>query len=120
MLGECFRASTWRPVTHDASSSGVVFKRMQMVAASVATAAVLLYGLAGHGLHNLTAHGGVSSAAAALCLLLVIAVGYVAVAKPEGLRQAVDTILSAEVRSDPPRPDGRARASPIALQRFRN
>ena len=93
-----------------------------MLAASVATATILLYALAGHGLHDLTADDGVSSAAAGLCLLLVTVVVYVAVVRPEVFRQAV-VAVGPPTHLAPPEPlraDRRARASPVALQRFRN
>jgi len=91
-----------------------------LLAAGVA-AAVFAYGL-GHGLPQLSSHEGMAGAAAGLCLLLVTAIGSVAVAKPTE-RRPVPVPAAATMHLEPtPRTpvDARERASPQALQRFLN
>jgi hypothetical protein len=90
--------------------------------AAIAVAAILSYGLLGHGLPQLSAHDGMAGAAAGLCLLLVTVLGYAATPKPEAHQPAVVGEPAPRYGGRPPRPplDGRARASPSALQRFRN
>jgi hypothetical protein len=59
--------------------------------------------------------------AAGLCLLLVTALGCIAAPKPERHLLPVPSVEMRPVfASVPHQPDGRARASPRILQRFRN
>jgi hypothetical protein len=97
-------------------------KRVSPLLAAIAVAAVLLYGLAGHGLPQMSSHDGMAGGAAGLCLLLATVLGYAAAPKPEAHAAAVTTQgLQAAAGLAPLAPmDGRARASPSALQRFRN
>ncbi len=89
--------------------------------AATAIAAVLSYGLSGHGLPQMS-HDGMAGAGAGLCLLLAAALGCVAAPKPEAHHPAVVTDAAPSYLDPPPHPplDGRARASPTALQRFLN
>jgi hypothetical protein len=96
--------------------------RIRVLLAATAVAAVLVHSLSGHGLPQMSGHEGLAGAGAALCLVLATALRFAAAPKPEAdhapvLRQATPMPVGA-----PPRPtlDGRARASPSALQRFRN
>ena len=89
--------------------------------AVTAVAAVVAYGLSGHGLPHLD-HDAIAGAAGGLCLLLATVVVYAAPPKPAVRRvvlveDAVTTYVAAPADAAP---DGRARASPIALHRFRN
>ena len=89
--------------------------------AGTAAAAVMSYGIAGHGLVQPGAHDEMAGAAA-VCLLLVTLVGYAALPKPVTRRP---TLVAAPARRCPAAPpttplEGRARASPSILQRFRN
>lgn len=90
--------------------------------AAIAVAGVLSYGLLGHGLSQVSGHDGMIGASAGLCLLLVTVLGYAATPKPEAPHPAVVENLARPYMGPPPRPplDARARASPSALQRFRN
>ena len=97
-------------------------RRIRALLAATAVAAVLLYALSGHGPAHVS-HEGMSSAAAALCLLVATAVACAATPKP----RPQEPLVVADVRTTyghaPPHGpplDARARASPIALQRFRN
>jgi hypothetical protein len=96
--------------------------RIRSLLAVTAVAAVLSYGLSGHGLPQMSSHDGMAGAAAGLCLLLATALVFAAVPKPASprtplLREAAPIAIAAP--PDAPL-DGRARASPRALQRFRN
>jgi hypothetical protein len=97
-------------------------RRVRSVLATTAVAAVLAYGLSGHSLPPMSSHDGMASAAAGLCLLLATALAFAATPKPETqpspvLREAAPIA----VPSPPDAPlDGRARASPSTLERFRN
>jgi hypothetical protein len=90
--------------------------------AAIAVAAVLVYALSGHGTPQMS-HDEMAGAAAGLCLLLATAVASVAAPKPTAAHEpavvadGVPAYLPAP--SSAPR-DGKARASPAALQRFRN
>jgi hypothetical protein len=90
--------------------------------AATAVAAVLSYGLSGHGLPQMSSHDGMAGAGAGLCLLLAAAVGYIAAPKPEAQHPTVVTDTVPTYLDPPSRSllDGRARASPTALQRFLN
>ena len=96
--------------------------RIQSLHAAIAVAAVLLYGLAGHGLPQMSSHEGMTGTAAGLCLLLATALACVVAPAPD-TRLATVAMPEAPARGgSPPRTpmDGKARASPRALQRFRN
>jgi hypothetical protein len=90
--------------------------------AATAVAAVLSYGLSAHGLPQMSSHDDMAGVAAGLCLLLVTVLGYVAAPNPRARRPAVVGDATPSYIGPPSRPplDGRARASPSALQRFRN
>ena len=93
--------------------------RSRSLVAAIAVSAVILYGLAGHGLPHMNGQEGM---AAGLCLLLMTVLGYIAVPKPEVPRKAMVT-AGPRARGRlpaPPPAEGRARASPVAPQRFRN
>ena len=96
--------------------------RIRSLLAATAVAALLAYGLSGHSLPQMSSHDGMAGAAAGLCLLLVTVLGYVAAPKPQAHRPIVVTEAEPGYGEPPPRPqlNGRARASPSALQRFRN
>jgi hypothetical protein len=95
--------------------------RIRSLLAATAVAAVLSYGFFGHG-HSLTSHEGMAGATTGLCLLLVTVLGFAATARPEAHHPAVVVDEARTYVAPQPRPplDGRARASPRALQRFRN
>lgn len=95
--------------------------RIRPLLAATAASAVLSYGLFGHGLPQLSAHDDMAGAAG-LCLLLVTVVAFAASPKPEAQHPAVVEALAPSYVGPAPRPplDGRSRASPSALQRFRN
>jgi len=97
-------------------------ERIRPLLAASAAAAILSYGLVGHGLPQLTAHDDMAGAAAGLCLLLATVLVSAALPKNATLRAAVIEVDAP--RYTPPAPssplDGRARASPSMLQRFRN
>jgi hypothetical protein len=96
--------------------------RVRSLLAATAVAAVLSYGLSGHALPQMSSHDGMAGAAAGLCLLLATVLGYVAAPKSQAHRPALVTaaepIYAGPEMHSPL--DGRARASPSALQRFRN
>lgn len=96
--------------------------RIRPLLAATAVAAVLSYGLSGHGLPQVSGHDGMDGAGAGLCLLLAAVLGFAAMPRPEAHRHSFLTAATPSYVSPPPRPplDGRARASPSALQRFRN
>ena len=96
--------------------------RSRSAVATIAVSVVVLYLLAGHGLLHANVPEGMTGAAASLCLVLVTVLGCIAVPKPEELRNSVATASLTGLGSllEPPPADGRARASPVALQRFRN
>jgi hypothetical protein len=95
--------------------------RIRPLLAATAVAAVLVYGLSGHGTPQMS-HDELTGAAAGLCLLLAIAVAYAGAPKRAAHRPAVvaDTAPAYVEAPTSPLVDGRARASPVALQRFRN
>ena len=96
--------------------------RFRSLLAATAVAAVLAYGFGGHALPQMNSHDGMAGAAAGLCLLLAAALGAAAIRRPEShLTRAVRVAAPIAVPPPPPTPlEGRARASPAALQRFRN
>ena len=89
--------------------------------AAIVVAAVLSYGLSGHGLQQVS-HEGMSGVAVGLCLLFVTALALAAPRRAEPHRPAVAAELVAVYVGPAPGPrlDARARASPSVLQRFRN
>jgi hypothetical protein len=89
--------------------------------AVAAAAAVFAYGLSGHGLPEMS-HDGMAGAVAGLCVLLVAVLTYTALPRLDGpdATRAADPVPSYAARPLRPALDGRARASPSALQRFRN
>jgi hypothetical protein len=96
--------------------------RVRCLLATTAVAAVLSYGLSGHGLPQMSSHDGMAGAAAGLCLLLATALAFAAMPTPGAhytpvLREAAPIAVPSAPRAPL---DGRARASPSALQRFRN
>jgi hypothetical protein len=97
-------------------------RRVRSLLAATAVAAVLSYGLAGHGLPQMSGHDGMAGASAGLCLLLATALGFAAAATPGPLHTPVlREAATIAVGLAPRAPlDVRARASPSALQRFRN
>lgn len=90
--------------------------------AATAVAAVLSYGLSGHGLPQMSSHDGMAGAATGLCLLLATALAYAAVPKPQPHQPTLVANTAPNYVGPQPRPplDCRARASPSTLQRFRN
>ena len=96
--------------------------RSRSLLATTAVAAVLAYGLAGHSLPQMSSHDGMVGAAAGLCLLLVTIVRVVAAPPPAPPPPALTTEAPLlRIASPFLRPiDGRARASPAVLQRYRN
>ena len=95
--------------------------RIRSLLAATAVATVLSYGLSGHSLPQVS-HDGKAGAVSGLCLLLVSVLGYIAAPRPQAHRPTVVADASPGYAEPPPRPppNGRARASPSALQRFRN
>jgi hypothetical protein len=95
--------------------------RIRPLLAATAASAVLSYGLFGHGLPQLSAHDDMAGVAG-LCLLLATILGFAATPKPEAQHPAVveDVAPRYVDRAQHPLLNGRARASPSALQRFRN
>ena len=96
--------------------------RIRSLLAATAVATVLTHGLSGHSLPQASSHDGMAGAVSGLCLLLVTVLGYIAAPKPQAHRPTVVTDALPGYAEPPPRPplNGRARASPSALQRFRN
>jgi hypothetical protein len=97
-------------------------RRVRSLFAATAIAAVLSYGLPGHALPQMSSHDGMAGAAAGLCLLFATALAFAATPKPDVPRTPLlRESAPIAVASPPGAPlDGRARASPSALQRFRN
>lgn len=95
---------------------------VRVLLATTVVAAVLSYGLSAHSLPQMSSQDGMAGAAAGLCLLLVTAIGFAVTAKPESRRACVvcKATAFAVAVPRPGRVDGRARASPSSLQRFRN
>jgi hypothetical protein len=96
--------------------------RIRSLLAATAIAAVLSYGFLGHGLPQMSGHDGMAAATTGLCLLLVTVLGFAVTPKPDAHHPAVVADAAPAYVGPPPRPplDGRSRASPSALQRFRN
>jgi hypothetical protein len=96
--------------------------RIRTLLAATAVAAILSYGFFGHALPQMSSHDDMAGATAGLCLLLVTVLGYVAGPKPETHGVALIPGVAPSYVGPHARPplDARARASPSALQRFRN
>jgi len=95
--------------------------RVRSLLAVAAIWGVFAYGIAGHALRQPMSHDDMAGAAAGLCLLLATAVAVLAATRPAGRLVAAPAWFPEP--GDPPGiapSDGRARASPVALQRFRN
>lgn len=95
--------------------------RMRMlIVASVA--AMLLYGATGHGPHQIGADDGMTGAVVGLCLLLFTVLGYAthARAPTHAEPRRAQAVLAMPTRPVQIAIDRRARASPRALQQFRN
>lgn len=96
--------------------------RVRSLLAAAAIWGVFAYGIAGHALRQPMSHDDMAGAAVGLCLLLASAIAVLAAARP------ADRLVAAPASfPEPGAPpgisapsDGRARASPVALQRFRN
>jgi hypothetical protein len=99
----------------------MIRSRTRELLAATAVSAVLVHGLTGHGLPQMT-DDGIAGAAAGFCVLLVGAAAYVAPPKRQEQRRVVvaDAVAACVALTPRPRLDRRARASPSALQRFRN
>lgn len=85
-------------------------------------AAMLLYGATAHGLHQMSTDEGVAGAVTGLCLLVVSVLVYAArqqVLTNDEPRRA-EVLLTTPTQPAQIAVDRRARASPSALQRFRN
>jgi len=100
----------------------MTLSRARLLMSTMVVATLLMYGAAGHGLHQMSTDEAMAGAVAALCLLLVTVLGCATVRRP-------DTDSNFRFRARPttliPWPPGqaidrRARASPSALQCFRN
>jgi hypothetical protein len=98
-----------------------VLTPLRSLLAGAAAAAVLAYGGAGHALPDVNSHEGMAGSTLGLCLLLVTVLGLTALPRPERPRtiRALALIMPVAVHRAAPL-DARARASPSALQRFRN
>lgn len=95
--------------------------RFRSLLAAVAVSAVLAHGLSGHGLAQIS-QDDMAAVGAGLCLILVVVLPGLAVrradVRPTGV---VAAFVGRPVAPEPSRPlDARERASPPALQRFRN
>jgi hypothetical protein len=99
-----------------------VTTRIRLLLAATAVAAVLSHGLSGHALQQMSSHEGMVGATAGLCLLIVTVLVSRAMPEPEAQVPTVVTDAGPSYLDPPqrPPPDGRARASPSSLQRFRN
>ena len=97
-------------------------RRVRLLLAATAVVATLAYGLSGHGLPQMSSHDGIAGAAAGFCVLLAAALVLAATPKPDAPTTALlrDAAPIATRRPADAPPDGRPRASPSALQRFRN
>jgi hypothetical protein len=95
--------------------------RIRSLLAATAVAAVLAYGVFGHGVPQMS-HEGMAGVAAGLCVLLVTVLPFLALPKPEArdLVVAGDTGPGYAASAMLPPLDAKARASPRVLQRFRN
>jgi len=94
--------------------------RIRALLAATAVITFLAHGLSGHGLPQMSDE--MAGATAVFCLLIATAVAYVAATKPDAHHPAIVADAVPKRLDPPPHPplDGRARASPVALQRFQN
>ena len=98
----------------------VITMRVRSLLAATAVVTVLFYGFSGHSVPHIS-HDGMAGATVGLCLLLVTALGYAAIRRPERSRAVVVSAGAPYVRRSPLMLlDGRTRASPSVLSRFRN
>jgi hypothetical protein len=95
---------------------------LRPLVAALAAATVLAYGAAGHAAPQLDSHEGMAGSTFGLCLLLATFIARLATPPPVGAPRALRTVsVPAASSAWAPAPvDGRARASPSTLQRFRN
>ncbi|MBA2425394.1 MAG: hypothetical protein H0V58_08555 [Actinobacteria bacterium] len=100
----------------------MTLSRARLLMSAIVVAILLLYGAAGHGLHQMSTDEAMAGAVAALCLLLVTVVGCTTVRAPETDRERRFGERPAKLIVWPSDEaiDRRARASPSTLQRFRN
>jgi hypothetical protein len=96
--------------------------RIRSGLAAAVIAALMSYGLTGHAVPQINSHDGMAGATVGLCLLLATVLGLAAAPRPERNRAALVTDAAPAFvdQPSPPPLDGRARASPSALQRFRH
>jgi hypothetical protein len=97
-------------------------RRVRSLLAATAVAAVLFHGLSGHGLPQMSSHDGIAGAAIGVCLVLATALALAPMPTPRAhqtilVREAVPSAVSSAPRVPL---DGRSRASPSVLERFRN
>jgi hypothetical protein len=95
---------------------------LRSVVAALAAATVLAYGAAGHAAPQFASHEGMAGSTLGLCLLLATFIVRVVTPRPAAAPRALRTVSVPTASSAwaPAPVDGRARASPSALQRFRN
>ena len=96
--------------------------RVRTFLAMTAVAAVISYGLSGHGPPHVTSEHGMAGSAAVLCLLLATTLVFAAIPTPRSQHTtAFGEVPQLDASSAPREPlDGSARASPSVLQRFRH
>jgi len=95
--------------------------RTRVLLLTLVVAALLLFG-AGHGPHQMSANEGMAGAVTGLCLLVATVLAYTArprVPTNDEPRRA-EVLLFTPTQPAQIAVDRRARASPSALQRFRN
>jgi len=94
--------------------------RIRALFAATAVIALLAHGVSGHGLPQMSDE--MAGATAVFCLLIATAVACVAATKPDAHHPAIIADAVPTYLDLPPQPplDGRARASPVVLQRFQN
>ena len=95
-------------------------RRVRPLLAAAAVVAVLSYGLSDHDFHHMGGHDGI--AGAAVCLLFATALAFARAPAPSAAHTRLLPRAWANGAATAPRTaiDARARASPSALQRFRN
>ena len=100
----------------------MALSQKHVVVSTIVVVVLLAYGLAGHAPHQASADAEMAGAVAALCLLLVTVLGSAAVPRPAPRPEShgEGRLSPLEPRLPLPVVDGRARASPDMLQRFRN
>lgn len=97
-------------------------RSVRSLLAATAVAAVLSHGLSGHGLPQMSSHDGMAGVAAGFCMLLATALAFTALPTTRAHHAGLFREAAPIGASSPPcaRLDLRTRASPSALQRFRN